>query len=138
VSRSAAVHVGDMADTLPDGPFDAVVSALAIHHLPDADKRVLLGRVHDVLRPDGGFINAEQVAAPSPELTAVYTARWIADCRALGASETEIDGAAERMRLDRCNDVESQLRWLRDAGFCSVDCVYKAWRFAVVVGHREA
>ena len=134
----AAVHVRDMADALPEGPFDAVVSALAIHHLPDADKRVLMARVHNVLRPGGGFVNAEQVAAPSPELTEVYTARWIADCRALGASESELDEARERMRLDRCRDVESQLAWLRDAGFSAVDCLHKSWRFAVIVAYREA
>ena len=133
-----AVHVQDMADALPDGPFDAVVSALAIHHLPDVDKRVLVGRVHDVLRPGGGFVNAEQVAAPSPELDEVYTARWLADCRALGASDSELQGARERMRLDRCRDVESQLAWLRDAGFSAVDCFYKAWRFAVMAAYREA
>ena len=28
----------------------------------------------------------------------------------------------------------SQLRWLREAGFADADCVYKSWRFAVLVG----
>jgi tRNA (cmo5U34)-methyltransferase len=134
----AAVHVQDMADALPEGPFDAVVSALAIHHLPDADKRTLMKRVHDALRPGGWLVNAEQVTAPSPGLSAVYVARWIADCRALGASEAEIDGARDRMRLDRCSDVESQLRWLREAGFVTADCVYKRWRFAVITAERGA
>ena len=60
--RVVAVHVQDMAAELPEGPFDAVISALAIHHLEDEDKRVLFARVHDVLRPGGVFVNAEQVA----------------------------------------------------------------------------
>jgi tRNA (cmo5U34)-methyltransferase len=133
-SAVAAAHVQDMADALPAGPFDAVVSALAIHHLADEDKRVLFARTHDVLRPGGAFINAEQVSAPTPALDAVYEHRWAQDCRALGASLEELDAARERMRHDRCADTESQLRWLREAGFDTGDCVYKSWRFAVMFG----
>jgi tRNA (cmo5U34)-methyltransferase len=133
-----AVHVGDMADALPDGPFDAVVSALAIHHLEHADKRALFTRVLTVLRPGGVFVNAEQVTAPTPELTDIYEARWEQECRANGATEQELADTYERMRRhDRCIDVEPQLAWLRAAGFASVDCVYKYWRFAVMAGFKE-
>jgi tRNA (cmo5U34)-methyltransferase len=133
----AAVHIGDMSGTLPRGPFDAVISALAIHHLEHADKRALIGRVHAALAPGGVFVNAEQVDGPTPELTALYAQRWADDCRALGATEAEIDGARERMRHDRCIDLETQLSWLRDAGFAAADCSYKSWRFAVLIAHKE-
>ena len=69
--------------------------------------------------PGGVFVNAEQVAAPEPGLADVYTAMWVRDCRALGATEAEIDGARERMRHDRCADVEAQLTWLREAGLAA-------------------
>jgi tRNA (cmo5U34)-methyltransferase len=42
------------ADYLADplgGPYDAVASALSIHHLPDADKRALFRRAFAALRP---------------------------------------------------------------------------------------
>jgi tRNA (cmo5U34)-methyltransferase len=55
----------DLADPLPSGPWDAVVSALAIHHLDDGDKRALFGRVHQALGSGGMFVNAEQVGAPT-------------------------------------------------------------------------
>jgi tRNA (cmo5U34)-methyltransferase len=132
-----AVHVADMAGALPDGPFDAVVSALAIHHLEHADKRALMGRIHQLLRPGGLFVNAEQVNGPTPELSVLYEQRWAEDCRALGATEAEIGGARERMRHDRCTDVETQLAWLRDAGFAMADCTYKSWRFAVLIARKE-
>ncbi|HEX3690818.1 MAG TPA: class I SAM-dependent methyltransferase [Solirubrobacteraceae bacterium] len=132
-----AVHVADMSAPLPAGPFDAVISALAIHHLEHADKRALMGRIHGALRPGGAFVNAEQVDAPTAELTAIYAQRWADDCRALGASEEEIDGARGRMRHDRCTDVETQLGWLRDAGFATADCTYKSWRFAVLIARKE-
>jgi tRNA (cmo5U34)-methyltransferase len=129
-----AIHVADMAGPLPEGPFDAIVSALAIHHLADTDKRRLFSRVHAALVPGGVFVNAEQVAGPTDDLTAIYTATWERDCRALGATDEELDGARQRMRYDRCADVESQLAWMREAGFIAADCVYKSWRFAVLAG----
>ncbi|MFZ0091930.1 MAG: class I SAM-dependent methyltransferase [Solirubrobacteraceae bacterium] len=137
-ARVAAVHVSDMAGPLPEGPFDAVVSALAIHHLADGDKRALMRRVHERLRPGGVFVNAEQVTAPSPALTEIYEERWARECLALGATERELADTRERMRHDRCTDVEPQLRWLREAGFARADCVYKSWRFAVLVGFKES
>ena len=132
--RAVAVHVSDMAAPLPAGPFDAVVSALAIHHLSDADKRALFTRVRGVLADPGVFVNAEQLAAPTAALTDVYTERWAQDCRALGAGEAEIEDARARMAHDRCADLESQLEWLREAGFAAADCFYKAWRNGVYAG----
>jgi tRNA (cmo5U34)-methyltransferase len=133
----AAVHVSDMSHELPSGPYDAVVSALAIHHLHDGDKRALLGRVQNRLRPGGVFVNADQVAAPTDGLDAVYERMWARDCATLGATEDELGGARERMRHDRCTDTETQLAWLREAGFGAVDCVYKSWRFAVMAAFTE-
>jgi tRNA (cmo5U34)-methyltransferase len=133
--RVAAVHVADMAGTLPVGPFDAVVSALAIHHLEHADKRRLFSRIHDALAPGGVFVNAEQVAAPAAWLQDAYTDRWISDCRGLGASESEIGASVLRQAHDRWADTGSQLGWLREAGFATADCLYKRWGFAVYVGY---
>jgi tRNA (cmo5U34)-methyltransferase len=134
---SLSTHVGDMRDALPDGPFDAVVSALAIHHLEDAAKRELFARVHDVLRPGGAFVNAEHVAGPTPWLQRTYRELWRRDCRAAGASEEEIDQAEIRMRVDRCTDVATQLGWMRAAGLRDADCFFKHTHFAVLAGWRE-
>jgi tRNA (cmo5U34)-methyltransferase len=134
---AAAVHVADMTAPLPPGPFDAVVSALAIHHLDDPGKHDLFARVHESLASGGAFVNAEQVAGPTEVLDRSYRSLWERDCRALGASEGELADARERMSHDRCADLESQLRWLRSAGFESVDCVFKSWRFAVIAAFKE-
>jgi tRNA (cmo5U34)-methyltransferase len=52
----------DFAKTAPSKPYDAVVSALAIHHLPDSGKRHLFADIFKYLTPGGVFINADQVA----------------------------------------------------------------------------
>jgi tRNA (cmo5U34)-methyltransferase len=127
---------GDLNDPLPHGPWDAVVSALAIHHLADEQKARLLARVREELRDGGIFVNAEQVAGPTPWLDAVYRDHHERAARALGADDAEWAGALERMRHDRCASVERHLEWLREAGFADADCLFKDHRFAVVVARR--
>lgn len=134
----SAVHVQDMRDPLPDGPFDAVVSALAIHHLEHAEQRRLFAAVYEQLRPGGVFVDAEQVAGPSPARSDAYDLLWVPYAHAAGASQEETDAARERFGLDRCADTESLLEWLREAGFQNVDCLFRWWRFGVVAGWSPA
>jgi tRNA (cmo5U34)-methyltransferase len=136
LGERARLHVADLADPLPEGPFDAVVSALAVHHLEDAGKRDLFARVRAALPPGGVFVNAEQVAGPTPCFDRRYHAWHEAAAKALGTSDAEWDSAVERMRHDRCSDVESQLRWLREGGFDAADCLFKDHGFAVLVARR--
>ncbi|WP_298351403.1 class I SAM-dependent methyltransferase [Rhodoblastus sp.] len=128
------IRLADMSDADLGGPWDLVISALAIHHLPDDAKRDLYRRIRYALKPGGLFVNAEQVAGPNPVADQRYSRIWLEQIRALGVSELEIDKARERMSHDRCAPVEHQLRWLADAGFADVDCSFKAWRFAVLSG----
>jgi tRNA (cmo5U34)-methyltransferase len=127
---------GDLADALPPGPWDAVVSALAIHHLEDAAKRELFERVHHGLSPGGVFVNAEQVKGPTPLLDSLYMEWHERRARALGASVEEWALALERQELDRLASVEDQLAWLRGAGFDDVDCLFKDHRLAVLLARR--
>lgn len=128
--------VGDLADPLPAGPWDAIVTALAVHHLDDAGKRGLFARARAALAPGGIFVNAEQVAGPTALLDAAY-ARWHEQrSRALDATDQDWADAEARMSYDRCASVEDQLAWLRDAGFADADCLFKDHRFAVIVARR--
>lgn len=132
----ATLHVADLNDPLPAGGFDAVVSALAIHHLDDDGKRALFARVREVLPPGGMFVNAEQVAGPTPCFDR-YNREWHeASARAAGTDDAEWAASMERMQHDQPSDVESQLRWLREAGFDAADCVFKDHRFAVLAARR--
>ena len=130
--------VGDYASDLPAGPFDAVVSALSIHHLEDDAKRRLFARLPASLAPGGLFVNADQVLAPTPALEVRAHERWREQVTALGSGPEEIAAAEDRMAHDRCAPLDGQLGWLRAAGFADVDCAFKAWRFAVYSGTRPA
>lgn len=115
---------------------DAIVSSLSIHHLEDDRKRALLPHIFSALRPGGIFINADHIAGPTPELEEIYQLRWLADVRALGATEQQIADSLFRQQEDRRTAVGSQLAWLREAGFADVDCWYKHSSFAVISGVR--
>lgn len=127
----------DLTHELPSGPWDAIVSALAIHHLGDAHKPRLFARVHGGLAPGGVFVNAEQVAGPTPRLDAAY-ADWHRGLSAeLGTTPPEWAAAEQRMSFDHLASLESQLAWLREAGFADVDCLFKRYGFAVIVARRS-
>jgi len=115
---------------------DAIVSSLSIHHLEDERKRALLDPIYTALQPGGLFLNADHIAGPTPELEEIYQLRWLADVRALGATEQQIADSLFRQQEDRRTPVATQLGWLRDAGFTNVDCWYKHSSFAVMSGTR--
>jgi tRNA (cmo5U34)-methyltransferase len=64
-----SLHVADLLDPLPEGPFALVVSALAVHHLDGPGKAELFRRVAAVLSPGGRFVLAD-VVLPADEAAA--------------------------------------------------------------------
>jgi tRNA (cmo5U34)-methyltransferase len=118
------------------GQFDVVVSGLSLHHTPHDQLPGVFERVFAVLKPGGIFINADQTLGVSQGNEAKIAAMWERGCRERGASEAEINGALQRMRADLTAPLETQLGWMRDAGFADVECWFKSWRFAVYSGHR--
>jgi SAM-dependent methyltransferase len=110
----------DLRDGLPEGgPWDVVVSGMAIHHLEDTDKQVLFGQIADGLASGGTFANLEVVASSTPEEHAAF----------LAAIERTADDPEDRLAL-----VEDQLAWLEAAGFVDVACPWRWQGFAVLVG----
>jgi tRNA (cmo5U34)-methyltransferase len=134
--RAVAAVVQDFSDPLPAGPFDAIVSSLAIHHLDDAGKASLYARSHAALRSGGAFVNAEQVLGATPALDALLWRWHERDARALGATDEEWDAAVERMTHDRCATADTNLALLRSAGFKDVAVHFADGRFAVLAGRR--
>ena len=115
----------DLDMPLPDwGPFDAVVSGFAIHHVSDERKRALYREVFGILGPGGVFLNLEHVASPTPELHDGFL-------YAIGSSPEGDDPS------NKLAPVADQLAWLRDAGFGQVDCHWK-WRELALLGGVQA
>ena len=127
-------EVADYSVAALQGRYNAVVSALSIHHLEDDAKRALFDSIMNVLLPGGVFVNAEQVMGSTPALEERYKREWLHKVRALGATEQQISDSLFRQQEDRCASVEDQMAWMRSAGFSDVDCWFKDGRFATLAG----
>jgi len=106
--------------------FDLVISSLSIHHLSDEEKRKLCQRVYAALKAGGAFVNVDQIKGETAYLQDLYWKLWLRHTRANGAPEEQIRESIERRTTyDRDALLADQLRWLREAGFVNVDCVYR-------------
>ena len=106
--------------------LDLVISSLAIHHLEHSDKQALFQRIHRGLRPGGIFLNLDQIHAPTQALRAHYWSVWLEHVRGQQASEEQIQRSTQRRQTyDRDALLIDQLAWLKNAGFSSVDILYK-------------
>ena len=62
----ADLRVARLQDELPEGPFDLVVSALAVHHLDPPEKATLFHKIAARLAPGGRFVLADVVVPDDP------------------------------------------------------------------------
>lgn len=132
--KNVSYIAGDYIEHDFGGTFDAIISAMSIHHLTDGDKRRLFAKIYNHLRPGGVFVNAEQVSGNTNAIEVYYKKEWEKTIRENGVPEEEIAAWKERLKLDRESTVEQQINWLKKAGFTDADCAYKFYKFAVIFG----
>jgi tRNA (cmo5U34)-methyltransferase len=60
------LRVARLEDPLPDGPFDVVISTLAIHHLDGRGKAQLFQRAARVIAPGGRLVVADVIVPEDP------------------------------------------------------------------------
>lgn len=130
--------VGDYTKLNLSEEFDLVVSALSIHHLEDSDKKELLRKCYSVLKPNGIFINADQVIGETPYIDSLNKKRWKQSIEKSGLPREEILSAYERMKLDKETTLKQQLEWFTEIGLKDVSCIYKYYTFAVMFGRKES
>jgi SAM-dependent methyltransferase len=89
------------------GPFDAVVSSYAVHNLRRTSLiRSVYADVGGLLQPGGGVFLLDLVESPGPRTDQLY-------------------GRRRRIDDHRIASLDAHLRWLADAGFHEVDCLWK-------------
>ncbi|MDD1716807.1 MAG: class I SAM-dependent methyltransferase [Methanoregulaceae archaeon] len=126
--------------------FDLVVSSLAIHHIPLADKRLLFRKIYSMLDPEGFFLVIDGVLPPTVTLEDWYIElwrEWIAEKgrelgRELNFDEFIFGHHQEKHHHDALDTLDDQLNAMRDIGFSEVDCIYKYGIFSMFCGKKEA
>jgi tRNA (cmo5U34)-methyltransferase len=108
-SRTTLI-VGRLEDPLPDGRFDLVVSALAVHHLDGDGKADLFRRIARILAPGGRFVLGDVVEPINPSYVV-----------------THIDP-----EVDHPSKPDEQVAWLEAAGM-SVEVVWTHRDLVVIV-----
>lgn len=104
-----------LQDPLPDGPYQLVVSALAIHHLDASGKADLFRRVFAALTPAGRFVFGD----------VVIPARPVTRPTPLSPNFDLPDSTAD------------QLRWLAEVGF-EAACTWTDGDLAVFLATKPA
>lgn len=125
--------------------FHAVVSGIAIHHLIDERKRELYCEVFALLLPGGLFLNNDAVTTP-PRLKDCFEAIQYREIqeqekrkRGVMRSVAEIQaemaaGFRTAGQHSPIAPLRTQLDWLEEAGFASVDCFWKYLSLAIFGG----
>jgi tRNA (cmo5U34)-methyltransferase len=121
----AEFQLSSFDDALPE--CDAIVACLALHHVPELDrKRALYTRIRAALRPGGVFLNADAtVHETGPEHDRAYR-EWTTRMAAAGIGADEARRLFAQWALeDRYYPLAVELALLGDAGFPRPDCFWK-------------
>jgi tRNA (cmo5U34)-methyltransferase len=130
-------------DRLPSGErFDAVVSRLAIHHLPDERKRALYAEAYDLLESGGIFLNWEHIETAG--LAEGLFDEFFRERMIEAEQERENPRPPEEVVRtyddatddDILRNPETQCDWLREIGFQKVDVYFKLPGLAIFGGER--
>ncbi len=132
--------------TSVEGSFDAVISARALHHFTDNQRRrFIFKELFGVVREGGCFINADNVRAATKSLGDRYRrARdeyldgFVRQSSGGKTNLAELRAAAPSTYHGPHNNgsLDEELAWLRDAGFEDVDCFWKFTTTVVYGGFR--
>jgi cyclopropane fatty-acyl-phospholipid synthase-like methyltransferase len=120
----------DLNTSLPEGPFDLIVSFFAIHHVEN--KQRLVQDVIASLAPGGLFLYADITIASDPGLERSFLDGWVAFMHGAGLDTERIPHVlADHRENDIAEPSSTQLSYLRAAGFAPADVIWSWEKFVL-------
>jgi tRNA (cmo5U34)-methyltransferase len=136
----------DWRATLPS-PLRCVLASLVVHHLPGPGKRRLFADLARRLEPGGALLLVDVVEPTGPSAREAFARQWEDAARAQSLALTGGLDAFGRFEgggwnfyrglqepYDQPSRLDEQLRWLRAAGFATVDCFWMRAGHAIFGG----
>lgn len=123
----------DYTKQLPEEDFDAVISALSIHHLDEKQKSDLFQKIYKKLPSGGIFVNYDQFCAGTQMMNQWFDSYWEKQLYHSGLTDRDIEQWKERRKLDKECSVEEEIDMLRKCGFADVKCLYSYHKFSVIM-----
>ncbi len=123
----------------PDGGgAGAVVACLALHHVPELErKRALYASIHGALAPGGVFLSADATVHEDGAERARTFREWAAGMARAGISAAEAEALFAKWAVeDRFYPLAVELELLAAAGFARPECFWKRGAFTVFGGFR--
>jgi len=121
--------------------FDAVVTSMCVHHLPDHRKQGLFTEIFEHLAPGGWYLNYDPVTSADPVVEATWQrVNDIDDPEMAGKRlhRTPQEQARFENHVQYMIPLPPQLDYLRAAGFQGVDVYWKHLENVIYGGCRPA
>lgn len=131
--ENISYEIVNYVDKLPKGNFDAIISALSIHHLENEDKQDLFARIYETLPNGGIFVNYDQFCGGSEEMNGWFNTYWEGQIATSGLTDHDIALWKERRKLDKECSIEQETEMLYNCKFKVVKCIYSYQKFSVIV-----
>ena len=131
---------GIWPDEIP-ADFDAVITSLCIHHMPDTRKQSLFVEIRDHLVPGGWYFNYDPITTTDSEVEAVWqhtNDRGDPEAEFKRTHRTHDEQARHENHVRYMIPLEEQLGYFRAAGFSAVDVYWKYLENVIYGGRRPS
>lgn len=118
-------------------PCNAIVSCIALHHVPSPEeKKQLYKKCAQALQPGGLFVSADCFPAREESLAKAQRESWLIHLRKTYSPPEAEAHLASWAGEDFYFPLSDELQWLQEAGFMT-EVVWRQNAFAVIAGHRR-
>lgn len=128
----------DFVKKMPAGKFDVVVMVLALHHLEDKEKEILINKLYSKINRFGALLIGDLTKSRFKRITDIYMDLWRNNLRKNGYSEEYIKKCYHEKyeKEDIPATLEGHLKWFKKAKFEQIEVFWKRYHFVAFGGFK--